>query len=297
MELRHLRAFVAVAEELSFTRASRRLHLSQPPLSRQIRSLEEELGVALLQRTSRSVILTAAGHVLLREGKLLLSQAASVMERTKRAGAPISQCVRIGFATGLGDALQTALVRHLKLLPDAEVHFKNILSSGQNIALRERDIDIGLMRPPFDGELLEGEELYRERLMALLPKTHPLARSRTLSLKQLAGETILLHKRSVSMGVYDKILELIKQAAIQPKLVQTRTGPYEEAGTVLVASGKGIYIAGGMAISHPGASREVRAIPISDANATIGICMAWRKEEQAPHVIAFIDSMRLALKR
>jgi DNA-binding transcriptional LysR family regulator len=79
--------------------------------------------------------------------------------------------------------------------------------------------------------------------------------------------------------------------------VQTNTGPYEEAGTVLVASGKGIYIGGGAAIAHPGVSRQVRAIPLNDANATIGIWMAWRKEEQSPQVLEFLESMRLALKK
>ena len=295
MDLRHVRAFIAVAEELSFTRAAQRLHLSQPPLSKLIRSLEQELGVVLFERTSRSVRLTPAGRVLLHDGKLLKSQAANVMENTKQAANPLAQCVRIGFATGLGDALQSALTWHLTIQPEADVHFKSILSSAQNAALRDGEIDIGLMRPPFDTNTLNGEELYRERLMALVAKRHPLATCRSVSLKELAGETILLHKRSVSAGVYDKVLELLRETAIKPKLIQTRTGPYEEAGTLLVASGKGIYIAGGTAIAHPGASREVRAIKLSDRNATIGIFMAWRKDEQAPHVHAFLDSLRLAL--
>jgi len=101
----------------------------------------------------------------------------------------------------------------------------------------------------------------------------------------------------VSTGIYDKVVELIREAGIQPKLVQTRTGPYEEAGTLLVASGKGIYIAGGYAVTHPGASREIRAIPIAGANAMIGIWMAWRKGEESSTTIAFMQSMRLALKR
>ena len=297
MEIRHLRYFIAVAEEMSFTRASRRLHVAQPPLSRQVRALEEELGVPLLTRTSRSVRLTPAGRVLLAEGKSLLSQLSGVVERTRRAGNASAGCVRVGFATGLGDALQSALERHLAGDPEAEVHFKNLLSSEQSFALREESIDIGLMRPPFDTAVLDGETLYQERLMVLLPKRHSLARARTLSIRELGNETILLHKRSASVGMYDKVIELLREADLHPKLVQTRTGPYEEAGTVLVASGKGIYIAGGSAISHPGASREVRAIPLSDANATIGICMAWRKDEQSTNVLAFLNSMRSALRK
>jgi DNA-binding transcriptional LysR family regulator len=205
--------------------------------------------------------------------------------------------VRVGFATGLGDAVQLALERHLATHPDAEVHFRNLLSSEQSAALRERQIDIGLMRPPVDRGNLIGETLFRERLMALLPKSHPLAKARSLSLSQLGSETILLHKRSASVGLYDKVIDLLRDAPVQPKLVQTMTGPYEEAGTVLVASGKGIYIGGGAAIAHPGVSRLVRAIPLSDASATIGICMAWRKEEQSPQVLEFIESMRLALNQ
>jgi DNA-binding transcriptional LysR family regulator len=297
MELRHVRYFVAVAEEMSFTRAAKKLRIAQPPLSRQIQALEEELGVTLLLRTSRSVRITEAGRVLLAEGKPLLSQAAELFDRVHRAGMLSTQSIRVGFATGLGDALQLALKRHLGSHPEAEVQFRNLLSAEQSAALADRQIDIGLMRPPFDRSALTGETLYRERLMALVPKGHLLAKSRTVSLRQFAGETILLHKRSTSVGLYDKILELLHDADVQVKLVQTRTGPYEEAGTVLVASGKGIFIGGGAAIAHPGASRQVRAIPLSDPNATIGICMAWRKEEQSPQVLGFLESMRMALKK
>ena len=297
MELRHLRYFITVAEEMSFTRASRKLHIAQPPLSRQIRKLEEDLGVMLLERNSRSMRLTNAGRILLEEGRGMLSQAAGIVERCRRAGTQASECVRVGFATGLGDSLQAALVQHLGSHPQAEVHYKNLLSSEHQAALREHQIDIGLLRPPVDDPSLEGELLYRERLVALVPKDHPIARLRSVTLQQLSEETILLHKRSVSTGIYDKVVALIREAGIRPKLVQTRTGPYEEAGTLLVASGKGIYIAGGYAITHPGASREIRAIPIAGANAMIGIWMAWRKGEESSATIAFMQSMRLALKK
>ncbi len=297
MDSRHLRYFIAVAEELSFTRASQRLHIAQPPLSRQVRALEEELGVALLTRTSRSVRLTAAGRVLLAEGKSLIAQMAGVEERTRRAGNGAGGCVRVGFATGLGDALQSALERHMAVDPEAEVHFKSILSAEQSAALRDETIDIGLMRPPFDHTCLDGETLYQEELVALLPKRHRLAKARKIALEELDGETILLHKRSASVGMYDKVMELLREAHIRPKLVQTRTGPYEQEGTVLVASGKGVYIAGGSAIAHPGASRRVKAIPLSDHKATIGICIAWRKGEQAPNVLAVLQSMRAVLRK
>jgi len=297
MELRHLRYFITVAEEMSFTRASRKLHIAQPPLSRQIRKLEEDLGVMLLERNSRSMRLTNAGRILLEEGRGMLSQAAGIVERCRRAGTQASECVRVGFATGLGDSLQAALVQHLGSHPQAEVHYKNLLSSEHQAALREHQIDIGLLRPPVDDPSLEGELLYRERLVALVPKDHPIARLRSVTLQQLSEETILLHKRSVSTGIYDKVVALIREAGIRPKLVQTRTGPYEEAGTLLVASGKGIYIAGGYAVTHPGASREIRAIPIAGANAMIGIWMAWRKGEESSATIAFMQSMRLALKK
>jgi DNA-binding transcriptional LysR family regulator len=219
------------------------------------------------------------------------------VERCRRAGTQASECVRVGFATGLGDSLQAALVQHLGSHPQAEVHYKNLLSSEHQAALREHQIDIGLLRPPVDDPSLEGELLYRERLVALVPKDHPIARLRSVTLQQLSEETILLHKRSVSTGIYDKVVALIREAGIRPKLVQTRTGPYEEAGTLLVASGKGIYIAGGYAVTHPGASREIRAIPIAGANAMIGIWMAWRKGEESSATIAFMQSMRLALKK
>ena len=295
MNLRQIEYFVMVAEEMSFTRAARRLHISQPPLSRHIRALEEELGVVLLIRTSRSMRLTGAGRVLLAEGKLLIAQAASITDRVRRTGNVSGQCVRVGFATGLGDALHLALARHLIAQPDAEVHFKSIFSSEQSQALRENVIDIGLMRAPFDPLLLQGATLFQERLTALMPQRHRLAGRSNVRLADLANETILLHKRNVSVGVYDKVMELLRNARISPKMVQTKTGPYEEAGTALVASGKGIYISGGTADVHPGAGVEVRAVPISDADATVPVCIAWRKHEQSASVNQFVESMRATL--
>src|SRR5258708_27840777 len=129
MELGDLRYFVPVAAERRFARGSRKLHIAQPPLSRQIRKLEEELGVTLLERTSRSMRLTNAGRLLLEEGRGMLSQAAGIVERCRRAGTLASECVRVGFATGLGDSLQAALVQHLASQPQAEVHYKGLASS------------------------------------------------------------------------------------------------------------------------------------------------------------------------
>jgi len=295
MELRHLRYFVAVAEELNFSKAAQRLYIAQPPLSRQIRQLEEEIGVALLIRDRRHVILTEAGRVFLHEARALLGQASSLIEATQRVARGGRAVVRIGIAGGLGDTVYSVLVDYSRLFPALDFECKNILSTLQNDALREKQIDVGFMRPPVDS-VLSSEALFEEPLLVLLPKKHPLAAGRTLRVKQLADEHILLHDRAVSSGVFDKILELFQDAGVEPKIVQTHTGPYEEAGAVLVASGKGVYIGSGAIVDHPVFNREVTAIPLAPKT-TVEVLMAWRKGEKSSPILAFLDCVRNVRQR
>ena len=296
MELRHLRYFIAVAEALNFSEAARRLNIAQPPLSRQIQQLETELGALLLVRDRRKVELTDAGRVLLHEARMLVSQTLFTMDAVRRAHSGEYGLVRVGLGSGLGKKIEQVLVKHAKRFPDVDIRCKDILSTRQNDALVERQIDVGFLRPPVDLQRLASEPLFEEQFLVFLSKKHPLARRRKLKLKQLAGETLLLYDRNQSTGVFDKTLELYRQAGLSPKIIFTNTAPFEEAGVLLVSSGKGIYLGVGAVLTDPTGASELAAIPLDEPAARIEVHMAWRKGETSGAVLAFVDSARSVLR-
>ena len=296
MELRHLRYFIAVAETLNFSEAARKLNIAQPPLSRQIQQLEAELGARLFVRDRRKVELTDAGRVLLHESRMLVNQTQFTMDAVRRARGGEYGLVRVGLGSGLGQKIKQVMVRHAKRFPEVDVRCKDILSTRQNDALVERQIDVGFLRPPVDLQRLVSEPLFEEQFLVFLSKGHPLARRRKLKLKQLAGETLLLYDRNQSTGVFDKTLELYRQAGISPRIIFTATAPFEEAGVLLVSSGKGIYLGVGAVLTDPTGASEVAAIPLDEPDAGIEVHMAWRKGETSAAVLAFIDSARSVLK-
>lgn len=292
MELRHLRYFIAVADTLNFTKAAQQLHIAQPPLSRQIRELEEEIRVLLFVRMPRGVRLTGPGRVFLESARKVVEQARQAVDTAQKAQREGVDFLTIGIGVGLGERVNRVLVLHTKRFPGVEVQCRDILSERQNAALLEGTIEVGFMRPPVDSAQLESELIFREHLLVVLPKKHPLAGSKSLTLKQLAKEPLLLHDRDLAPGVYDKTLALYHAAGVVPNIVPVRVGPHEEAGAILVASGKGIYLGVGGAVSHPVFGRQITAIPLDERGATIGVYMVWRKGESSDRVVAFLQSAR-----
>jgi len=296
VEFRQLRYFIAVAEVLSFTRAGQKLHIAQPALSRQIRQLEEEIGVQLLLRDRRRVELTDAGRAFLKEARAVVDQASHALDVVRRTARGEYGMVRIGIASGLSSQVNRVLTEHAKRCPGVELQCRDILSTLQNEALRERSIDVGFLRPPVDSSHLQSELLFKEQFLVFLKKSNPLAKRRKLRLKQIAHEPLLLNKPSVSTGVYDKALDLYKRAGITPTVIHTDTAPYEEAGTVLVTSGKGIYLGVGAVLGHPELGSGVAVVPLDEPDATIEVHAAWRKNEKSQAVLAFLNSVRRVLK-
>lgn len=289
MELRHLRYFVAVAEELNFTKAARRLQIAQPPLSRQILSLENEIGVRLFERNSNAVFLTDAGLRFLHEARTVLHHASRAVEIARKAKDGEIGTVRIGIGKGLGDIVSRIINRHLRLFPGVEIDVKDIASGFQTEALVSRDIDVGFLRPPFDTLRLSSKQLFEERLSVVLRKSSHLAKHRPLRLKHLEHEPLLLIHRNISPGAYDKTVELYRQAGLDPKIVPTQTMPYDEAGAILVESGKGIYLAVGKNPCHPSFADRLVAIPLMEPAATIGVHIVWRNDEQARPALDFVS--------
>jgi LysR family transcriptional regulator, benzoate and cis,cis-muconate-responsive activator of ben and cat genes len=294
MELRQLTYFIAVAERLSFSKAAQHLHVTVPPLSRQIRQLEDELGAQLLIRDRHGVALTEAGRQLLREASLLMAQASRISDCVRRATRGEAGLLKIGVGFGLGEKISRVLIEHLEKFPAVETHCIDLFSSSQPKALVDGDIDVGFLRPSADDAHLPSEYLFDERLLVHLSKTNPLAGRRSLRMKDIASEPLLIHDRSTASGLYDKTFELYREAGITPEVITLPTdpAPHGDVQTILVACRKGIFIVPDEPVSHPSPDSGVVALPLDEPDAKIEVHAAWRKNEKSPVVLAFLNSVR-----
>jgi DNA-binding transcriptional LysR family regulator len=292
MELRHVRYFLAVAEHLNFSKAAQQLHIAQPPLSRQIRQLEDELGVDLFVRTKHRVQLTKPGRVFLDEGRKLVMQAGHATEAARHAQQGESGIVRIGIASGLGGVVGKAVADHCRRFPTINIECKDIFSSVQNENLHKGEVDVGFLRPPVDQVNLDCELLFEEEFVVILPKTHRLAKRKSLRLKEVADEPLIVFDRSFSSGLYDKILGLYSRQGLTPHFAVTHVEAHEEAGAIMVASGKAIFIGAGAIVTRSVSGIELASVPLNEAEAKIEVYMAWRRDEESTAVRAFLDSVR-----
>jgi DNA-binding transcriptional LysR family regulator len=292
VELRHVRYFIAVAEYLNFSKAAQQLHIAQPPLSRQIRQLEEDLGVTLFLRNKRSVALTTAGQIFLDEARKLVVQAGHAMEAARHAQKGESGVVRIGIASGLGGVVSKVVFEHRKQRPTIEIECRDVFSSFQNEALRKGEIDIGFLRPPLDQLNLDCELLFEEEFVVVLPKRHKLAKRRFLRLKEIADEPLIIFDRHFSTGLYDKILGLYSRQGLTPHLTVTHAEAHEEAGAIMVASGKAIFIGAGAIVNRTVSGLDLASIRLDEPGAMIEVYMAWRKGEPSTAVLSLLNSAR-----
>jgi DNA-binding transcriptional LysR family regulator len=210
MELRHLRYFIAVAEELHFGRAARRLAMSQPPLSQQIRSLEEEIGVVLLLRTKRQVELTAAGEVFLSEARKTIAQSGQAIRAAQRAARGETGQLAVGFVSSAVYGQVPSIFRLMRSrYPEVSLHLQDLTSEEQVEALKANRIDVGLIRPPvFAAESLAMQVIWREPLMAVLPLGNPLTRETEIAVEALAEEPFIQIPRHVAPGFYDQFIRI-----------------------------------------------------------------------------------------
>jgi DNA-binding transcriptional LysR family regulator len=292
VELRHIRYFIAVAEYLNFSKAAQQLHIAQPPLSRQIRQLEEDLGVELFVRSKRRVELTKAGRAFLDEARKLVVQAGHATEAARYAQKGESGVVRIGLASGLGGVVSKAVFEHRKRWPSIETECRDIFSSFQNDSIRKGEIDVGFLRPPVDMLNLDCELLFEESFVVILPKDHRFANRRSLKVKEIADEPLIVFDRNFSSGLYDRILALYSKQGLTPHLAVTRVEAHEEAGAIMVASGRAIFIGAGAIVNRSVTGLELASVRLDEPDAKIEVCMAWRKQENSEVVLAFLDSVR-----
>src|SRR5882724_7402550 len=225
MELRHLRYFVVLAEELHFSRAAQRLGISQPPLSQQIRALELDLKAPLFERTNRRVELTEAGRALLVEARATLDQADRAVAIVGQAQRGQIGELRIGFAPSapLIAPFTATLLAFRKAAPGVRLVLDDQVSTQQIEALLERRLHIGFIRSPSVPDLpdaLAAVELYREPLSVFVCADHPLAHSRTVPLKALANEPFVFFPRGHGTTLHDQVFALCRKAGFTPRIEQ-----------------------------------------------------------------------------
>jgi DNA-binding transcriptional LysR family regulator len=242
VELRQLRYFIAVAEERSFSRAAQRLHVSQPPLSTQIMSLEQELGTRLLERSNRGVSLTAAGSIFLDEMRAVLARLEHGKMRTKQAGRGDVGRLAIGFVS-IADygVLPPALKDFRAKFPGVEVQLHEMTTDTQIRELRAGRLDLGIALAPIQESDLGFQSLQREELMLAVPTGHALTRTKgALDLRRFAKEDFIVPPRDVGPGLYDLIISGCHAAGFVPRISQHA----RQMQTVvsLVACGMGVAL-------------------------------------------------------
>ncbi len=221
MELRHLRYFVAVAEELNFTRAAERLNTAQPSLSQQIKQLEAHVGVPLLDRSKRHVALTAGGEVFLTEAREILAR----VERAGRRAARAQRGKAVELVIGVVPAAEIKILPKLiplveRSLPKVRLVFHNLPSAEQKRMLVSGALDFGLLRGPFEDPRLVVEDLLWEKLVAGLPAGNPLARKKSVSVRQLNELPFIMVSREGSPELHDAVQAFCQRHGLHPRVVQ-----------------------------------------------------------------------------
>jgi DNA-binding transcriptional LysR family regulator len=245
MELRQLRYFVAVAEELHFRRAAERLHISQPPLSQQIRALEDELGFVLLIRTRRRVELTPAGAAFLRDARALLGELDGAVATARRIDAGQTGRLRINFVgSALFSIVPGTVERFRRSRPGVEIELHERATVDQLRAVRAGLADVGLVRPPIEpGGELSVRTVLRERTVAALPAGHPLAALSRVPLRRLAAQPLVLFPRDQAPGFHDLLIGALVGTGAHPaapRVIQYAPEMLTIIG--LVAAGTGVSL-------------------------------------------------------
>ncbi len=292
MELRHLRYFLAVAEDLNFTRAARRLNISQPPLTQQIQALEAELGVTLVDRSAYRIALTDAGQVFAAEAARILGEVRNAAGLARSAARGATGRVRVGFTESASfNPLVTSVLRGFRAAcPEVEVSLEEHPSTELATELREGRIDVGFVRPPLREERgLVFELLEKEPLVVAVPSGHRLARRRRVGLKDLAAEIFILYPRAVRPGLADEVVSACEAAGFTPRVGQY--APQLSSTINLVAASLGISIVpASMRSLQP---RTVVYVPLQDEPLHALLGTAYRAHERSAVVRLFIEQARI----
>jgi DNA-binding transcriptional LysR family regulator len=295
MELRHLRYFIAVAEEHSFRRAAERLGIRQPPLSLQIRHLEREMSTPLFHRRTRGVELTDAGRLLLEEGRSILHRLDRAKSDVARRGRGESGELNIGSSVGAyyHPLIPTIIREYGARHPDVELVVEDSNTALLLARLRAGAIDLALVRPPFECDGLRTLPLVDEGCAMVLPIAHPLAGRASAPLSAFAGETFILFPRAINPGAHDMIVAACRHAGFEPILGQP--APQVISSIPMVAAGLGVSIVP-LSMSRIAADGAF-FLPIEGGDLRAEVWLAYCRNERSPAVRKFVDVARREVRR
>jgi DNA-binding transcriptional LysR family regulator len=291
MELRHLRYFVAVAEEENVSRAALKLHVSQPGISRQIHDLEDELGFQLFERSAKSVRLTGAGKVFLTEARVVLQHADDAVKKARVAAGGTNGEINVGYAPSLTlQILPQALRKFQDKFPGVRVALHDLSTEEMLSQIGEKKLQVALTVRP-SAKLLRGlkfEELARyEGRVAVAPK-HPLAKSKSVSLEQISREPLIAYSRKDYPEYHAMLEKLFAPVSRKPRII----GEHDGVSSIVAAveAGRGFALVPSCVASMVGP--RLKLLPIKPALPAVPVVAIWRKESETELVKHFIASAR-----
>jgi DNA-binding transcriptional LysR family regulator len=293
-ELRQLRYFVAVAEELHFSRAAKRLNIAQPPLTQQIQLLERSLGVRLFARTTRRVELTPAGTAFLEGARRALAEAERAGDLARRAARGDLDTLRIGFTdAAMMSVLPDAIDRYRKEFPGVHLDLRDDGAAAQlDESLRHDLIDIGLMRGPLEATPLRVETIFEEPFCVALPESHVLARRSRIPIRLLRDLPFVLFPRRISPAYYDQLLGACQKAGFRPEIAYEAVKYSTVIG--LIAAGCGVTL---VPRSNANLTRTgVTYRPLTGLPATAAVVAAYRLDRMSPVLSGFLAATREAAR-
>ncbi|WP_280569737.1 LysR family transcriptional regulator [Chromohalobacter sp. 296-RDG] len=290
MELRHLRYFIVVAEQLHFGRAAKLLNISQPPLSNQIKNLEEEMQVQLLIRNNKEVKVTPAGRQFLKAAKKCIADLDKEIALTQRIAQGKEGTLSIGFSGTLSFHLIPTLVKEFKRhYPGVDIHLQQLTTHDQLVGLIHKSIDVGFLVSPVADQRIAILEIFRERFVACLPKHHRLAQNTAvIDVAELCDEHWVLTPRGAGHGYYDAVTALCDAYGFVPKVIQT--AQEQQTLVALVAADMGVTVL-------PHSAQEIKNDQVVYKEIDTDIrkisSMAWNPEhltDTARHFVRYIET-------
>jgi DNA-binding transcriptional LysR family regulator len=294
VELRHLRYFLAVAEELHFGRAAASLGIAQPPLSQQIRKLEEELGVELFHRSKRRVELSPAGEAMVPFARQALADTSAGIEAARRAARGEIGTLSVGFIESAARTLVPSAVRRFRAAhPEVGLRLRELAVEDQLAGLRARSLDIAIVRPPVAGEGLRLEPLLEERLVVVVADSHRFASRSRIGPRSLDDEPLVLLARETVPGLHDQVISLFERDRLRVRIAQEATSIQAVLG--LVAAGLGVSLLPGSVFGHD--NQDGLAVVSLAPAPRLSMLAAVREGDRSPLVRDFLAAMKKSARR